>query len=308
MQYFSKTNINFISARKPLFIFTIALSIMSIVAFFVVKPQYGIDFEGGTEVAIEFARPVDAAQVRSVVENTKLRGAEIKSYGSPGQFLIRATETGDAADIIKESFLSAFPDNPTKTLKVDRIGPKIGEELKTNAFWAVLLSIIMILIYLAFRFEFIFGLGAVVALAHDVIVTFALIIILNKTGLFDLEVNQTIIAAILTVVGYSMNDTVIIFDRIRENREANKTEAWVPLVNRSINETLSRTVNTVGTVVIVLIVLSVFGGPVLQGFAITMLIGVLFGTYSSVYVASSFVIWYLQHVKKVEVGKVLKAE
>jgi len=156
------------------------------------------------------------------------------------------------------------------------------------------------LLYIGFRFEFIYGLGAIIALLHDVLFTIAIVVCVHHLGWINLEFSSTILAAMLTVVGFSVNDTVIVFDRIRENLERHKGMNFMKLVNMSVNETLSRTINTVLTVVLVLLAMVVLSGPVLEGFAFTMLIGIIVGTYSSIYIASSFVIWYLEKVKKVD--------
>lgn len=300
MQWFNKTNIDFVGKRKAFFYFSIIITLAGILGTIILGPEYGIDFEGGTEIAVKFKSPVEPEAIRNAVNKTSLKNAEIKSFGSADQFLIRVGESSDAPDIITAAMQSNF-DSFDKVVKVDKIGPKIGAELRNDAFWAVLLSVVFILLYIAFRFDFVFGLGAIVALVHDVLMTFTMIVLINHTGLIDLELNQTILAALLTVVGYSINDTVIIFDRIRENKELHKGNSLTKLINTSINETLSRTVNTVGTTLLVLLTIMIIGGPILQGFAFTMLLGIIFGTYSSVYIASSFVIWYNQKVNNVNV-------
>lgn len=184
---------------------------------------------------------------------------------------------------------------------VNNIGAKVGSELRTAALIAVVLAILAIMLYIAFRFEFTFGIGAAVAIIHDVLVTLAFVTILSKLGILNLEMNTAMIAAFLTVIGFSVNDTVIIFDRVRENLEKHKAMNLIQLMNLSINETLSRTVNTVMTVVLVLLTMTLFGGEGLEGFAFTMLIGIVTGTYSSIYIASAFVIWYIQNVQKKDI-------
>ena len=300
MQFFHGTNINFVSKRKLFFFASLILNVVAIVAVLIMGVDFGIDFVGGTEIAYKFDKPIHTDQIRNVVEKAGFKGAEIKSYGKENQFLVRIKQTGDATVKISEAFKTEFPDMKATEIKQDKIGPKIGSELKGQAFLAVLLSILAIMIYIAFRFEFIYGLGAIIALIHDVIFTFGVIVLVHKTGLIDLEVNQSMLAAMLTVIGFSVNDTVIVFDRIRENKEKQKGFNFLRLVNVSINETLSRTINTVLTVVLVLFTMVVLGGPVLQGFAFTMLIGILIGTYSSIYIASSYVIWHLENIKKVK--------
>ncbi len=300
MQYFHNTHIDFIGPRFKFFIFSVILFVFGLFSMFVIKPEYGIDFSGGSEVAVGFNSALHTDQIRNVLNKTPLAGPEIKSYGQANQFLIRIKETGTGPDIVKQSLTKAFPDKNMTILKVDKIGPKIGAELRTYALIAVILSIVAILLYLAFRFEFVYGLGASVALFHDIIISMGIAFLVHKLGIINLEVNQSFLAAMLTVLGYSVNDTVIIFDRIRENRELHKGMNFLKLCNLSINETLTRTVNTVATVVLVLLTLLFLGGPVLEGFAFIMLLGILFGTYSSVYIASAFVIWYMQKKGKID--------
>lgn len=305
MQYFSGTNINFVGKRQIFFFVSIFVILGGLIASFVLKPVYGIDFEGGTEIAVRFDRDVQPEELRALLNKQGVDGAEIKSFGKENQYLIRIKESKDAINQVYEALGNNFSEFNVENniLKVDKIGPKIGSELRGQAFIAIFLSVLAILIYIAFRFEFTFGLGAIVALVHDVVVTFSLIVIFHHLGIVNLEINQTILAAMLTVVGFSINDTVIIFDRIRENRERQKGLHFEKMVNLSINETLSRTINTVFTALLVLVTIVLFGGPVLQGFAFTMLLGIITGTYSSIYIASSFVIWYLEKVKKVDLQK-----
>ncbi|MCX8055542.1 MAG: protein translocase subunit SecF [Ignavibacteria bacterium] len=300
MRFFKNPNINFLKYRKLFVSLSITLIIACIIITLLEGIEYGIDFAGGTEVAVSVSNPLPTDKIRSVVTKSGLTGVEIKSFGEENQFLIRTMESTNAPELISNSLTKAFPNEKVTIMKVDKIGPKIGSELRAQAFWAVLLAVIVMLIYLAFRFEFIFGLGAIVALVHDVILTFTIAVTLNNLGIFNLEVNLSILAAMLTVVGYSVNDTVIIFDRIRENKERHKGMNFIKLANLSINETLSRTVNTVATTLLALLSLFIFGGPVLQGFAFIMIIGIILGTYSSVYIASAFVIWYLERIKKID--------
>lgn len=307
MQYFQKTQIDFVGIRKQFFMVSLIVTILGLGFLLFKGPVFGIEFEGGTEIAMGFESNVSAEELRSAVAALGHSESEIKSFGADNQYLIRVKDmsTGKTTlgDELKEKFASANP----KILKVDKIGPTIGQEMRQNAFIAVALSVIMILLYIAFRFEFVFGMGAVVALLHDVFLTFSLIVIVHHTGLINIEIGESILAAMLTVVGYSINDTVIIFDRIRENRELHKGMDFTKLINLSVNETLSRTVNTVGTTLIVLTTIVAFGGPVLQGFAFTMALGIIIGTYSSMYIASSFVIWYLEKVKKVDLSHGIKS-
>ena len=300
MIYFKNPNIDFLGKRKLFVILSITLIIACVLITLIEGVEYGIDFAGGTEVAVQTTNPVATDQIRTAVSSAGLTGVEIKSFGEDNQYLIRTRESANAPELISNALTKAFPNEKITILKVDKIGPKIGSELRMQAFWAILLAVIVMLIYLAFRFEFIFGVGAIVALVHDVVLTFTIAVTLNNLGIVNLEVNLSILAAMLTVVGYSVNDTVIIFDRIRENKERHKGMNFIKLANLSINETLSRTVNTVGTTLLALFSLYILGGPVLQGFALIMIIGIILGTYSSIYIASAFVIWYMEKIKKID--------
>lgn len=309
MRFFHNTNINFVDKRKIFFYISSIIIIAGLASVIILKPVFGIDFEGGSEVTVEFSGRTDIEDIRAAVES-EFPGSEIKTYGyMSDQYLIRIKETQDPARKLASILKAAFPDKfhmdedgyENSITEVDKIGPKIGKELRTDAMIAIIIAVFVILVYIAFRFEFNFGLGAIVALVHDVIVTFSVIVVAHHVGLINLEINQAILAGMLTVVGYSINDTVIIFDRIRENKDKLKGMSFSKLVNQSINETLSRTINTVTTSLIVIITIIFAGGPVLQGFAFTILIGIITGTYSSIYIASSFVLWYLDKVKKVDV-------
>jgi preprotein translocase subunit SecF len=203
------------------------------------------------------------------------------------------------ADWIKENLKEKMANNPFKIIKEDHVGPKVGKELKQDAVIAVILSLIAILIYLAFRFKFIFALGAVVALFHDVLITLGLYAALYGVipGL-NLEIDLTVVAAFLTLIGYSVNDTVIVFDRVRENLKIHKTMPLFDLINMSVNRTMSRTILTGGTTLMATIVLLIFGGEVLRAFSFTLFFGIITGTYSSIFIASALVLEYANRSKK----------
>lgn len=206
------------------------------------------------------------------------------------------------ADWIKENLRAKITDNPFTVLKEDRVGPKIGAELKRDAVLAIFFALIAILIYLGFRFKFIFAFGAVAALFHDVLITLGLFAVLYGVipGL-NLDIDLTIVAAFLTLIGYSINDTVIVFDRIRENLKIHKTRPLFDIINTSISQTMSRTILTGGTTLLTVIVLMIFGGEVLRAFAFTLFFGIIIGTYSSIFVASTLVYEYaMKYHKKVE--------
>lgn len=300
MQFFKKPNIDFLGKRNTFFLISGTTIIISIILIFIVGLRFGIDFTGGSEIAIKVQKELTTDELRKKLSNAKVFPDEIKSYGEANQFLFRLKEVGEEINKIETAIASTLKDYGVEILKKDSIGPKIGKELRFQAFIAVLLAIIGMLIYIGFRFEFLFGLGATIALVHDVIFTIGMIIIFDRLQIINLEFNQGILAAFLTVVGYSVNDTVIIFDRIRENREKQKGISFIKVANLSINETLSRTTMTVLTVVLVLVIMVFFSGPVLQGFAFTMLVGIIAGTYSSIFIATAFVVFYLEKVKKVK--------
>lgn len=207
-------------------------------------------------------------------------------------------------DKIKQAIEQAFPDRKFEVLKEDKIGPKIGEELRKDALYAVAASFLVILAYIAVRFRFIYGVGAVVALFHDVLVALGVLSLLDGViPTLNLEISQEVVAAFLTLVGISVNDTVVVFDRIRENLKIYRSLSLTEVINRSLNDTLSRTIITQGTVLLVLVTLFFAGGEVTRGFAFTLTVGTIAGTYSSVYIASAIVLdWTIRKQKRKEVN------
>lgn len=294
MRILQKTNIDFMSSRKIWYSISAGIITIGIIAAFVRGVSFGIDFLGGTEVLVRFENPPAISDIRTAVQNAGFTSSEIKSFGSPKDILIRTpeqTEGTKTLDIIRERLTTQFPNNPYTVLKADKIGPKIGAELRTNAIYAIFSAMLIIMVYIGFRFQFIYGLAGVIALFHDVIATFGIIVLINGLSPYlNLEIDQNIMAAFLTLVGFSINDTVVIFDRIRENQKIHKTEDLSTIMNRSINETLSRSIITNGTVFMVLLVMVIFGGEVNRGFAFTFFIGTILGTYSTIYVASAIVL------------------
>jgi preprotein translocase SecF subunit len=294
MRLFGKTNIDFMGKRRVWYTVSGLVILSGLISLSIKGLDYGIDFLGGTELIVRFERPVDIGDVRTAMGKAGLTKAEIKSFGSERDILIRTTEQGvgtTIGDRIRAGLAQSFPDNPHMVTKEDKIGPKIGAELRRDALYAVIASLIAILVYVAFRFKWIYGVGAVVALFHDVLVTLGIVSIFDGiTPNFHLEINQNMIAAFLTLVGLSVNDTVVIFDRIRENSKIFKSMKTYDLINKSLNETLSRTIITSGTIFIVLMVLLIFGGEVNRGFAFALTVGIVTGTYSSIYIASAVVL------------------
>jgi preprotein translocase subunit SecF len=315
MRIFHQTNIDFMGKRNIWYIISLITLTVGIASYFIRGMQFGIDFIGGTELLLRFEQPAQINEVRSAMDNAGFTGSEIKSLGNPRDVLIRVaehTEGAKVAEKIRASLTAQIPGNKFDVLSEVKIGPKIGAELRRNALYAVIATLIIILVYIGFRFEFIFGVAAVVALFHDVLLTVGLVILFNGiTPHLNLEITQTIMAAILTLIGFSTNDTVIVFDRIREERKLHKTDSLFKTMNKSINETLSRTVITSGLVLLVLTVLMIFGGEVNRGFAFTFFIGTISGTYSSIYVASALVLdfnnWKMKRNASKALAKAAKA-
>jgi preprotein translocase SecF subunit len=298
MQIFHKANFDFVSKRKLFLILSIIFIIGGMLLSGILGLDYGIDFEGGIEMAVKFEKPINTERIREAVSKIGIQGAEVKSFGAENQYIIRIKKSSQPIKEIAEAINTAIPEYQMVLLKVDEIGAKIGGELRNQAILAIVFALLLLLIYIAFRFEFIYGLGAVFAILHDIVVTFTVTIALHKLGVVTMEINQIFLAAMLTVIGYSINNTVVIFDRIRENNVLMKGKDFIYIVNSSVNETLSRTVITVITVLLALVTLIIFGGPVLLPFALIMTLGTIFGVYSSIYISSSFVIWFQERKEK----------
>ncbi len=291
-----KTNIDFFRLQYVTFGVSVLLSVLSIVAVFTLGLNYGIDFRGGTTIRAETTEPIDLAAWRSTLDGMNLGDVSITEVFDPAfrpdqrvaQIRIGVQEDGS---VISEEVLTRVEDAlrviapGIAFTSVESVGPKVSGELITAAFLAVGLACLGILIYVWFRFEWQFAVGTVAALLHDVIVTVGLFSVLQLR--FDL----TIVAALLTILGYSVNDTVVIFDRLRENLAKYKTTPLRDLMNLSANETLSRTLMTASTALIALMVLFVFGGDVIRNFIFAMMFGVVIGTYSTLYVAKNIVLF-----------------
>lgn len=247
-------------------------------------PRYGVDFTGGTLLEIAVTPPVSVDTVRSAVDKAGFPGSEIQRLEKPGQFLIRlsAHEGGTSpAPTVRNAILAAHPGTTVETLRVESVGPRVGGELRGAAVKAVFLALGLILIYVAIRYDWRYALGAVVALFHDVFISLGAVSLTNR------EVTLTVVAALLTIAGFSINDTIVVFDRIRERKQSLRREPPEKVMNIAVNETISRTVITSFTVFLTVLALFLFGGEVIHDFSFTMLVGVVFGTYSSVYVASA---------------------
>ncbi len=302
MRFFKKTNIDFLKLRKVMYLSSSAVIFAGLVSLAIKGIDLGIDFRGGTELVLSFAVKPEVSQVRAALGAVGLGQSEIKFFGGESDLLIRTTEQGEGTvvgDKIKQAISQAFPDKKFVVLKEDKIGPKIGEELRRDALYAVSASFLVILLYVAVRFKFIYGVGAVVALVHDVLVALGVLSLLNGViPVLNLEITQEVIAAFLTLVGISVNDTVVVFDRIRENLKIYRSLSLAEVINKSLNDTLSRTIITQGTVLLALTTLLFAGGEVTRGFAFTLTVGTIAGTYSSIYIASAIVLDWTMRKKK----------
>ncbi len=292
MRIFENTKFNFIGNRRKAYVVSGILLLLSIGSLIARGLELGIDFQGGMEFVVESPVELEPVAVRGQLATVLGSEPEVKTFGV-GQVLIRTPAEGDISDIqnrIVEGIAEGFAGSNPQVIKTDVVGPRFAEDLKQGAIWAVLGGLLVVFVYILLRFEWRFGVGAVTALFHDVTITLGIFSAASGVLPFSLQIDQAIIAAFLTIVGYSLNDTVVVFDRIREYSNLFKTEAYDKLVNRSINNTLSRTIVTSGTTLLVVVVLFIFGGEVLRGFAFGLILGVTIGTYSSVFVASPVVV------------------
>ena len=299
MRIFENTNFNFIGNRRKAYIVSGILLLLSVGSLIVRGLELGIDFQGGMEFVVESPVELEPVAVRGQLATVLGSEPEVKTFGAD-QVLIRTSAEGDISDIqnrIVDGIAEGFAGSDPEVVKTDVVGPRFAEDLKQGAIWAVLGSLLVIFVYILLRFEWRFGVGAVAALFHDVTITLGIFSAAAGVLPFSLQIDQAIIAAFLTIVGYSLNDTVVVFDRIREYSNLFKTETYDKLVNRSINNTLSRTIVTSGTTLLVVVVLFIFGGEVLRGFAFGLILGVTIGTYSSVFVASPVVVELRMRIK-----------
>ena len=275
------TNINFSAKFKYANILSLALFSISIIFITFKGLNYGIDFKGGTLIELR-SNNTEASSIRDVLKNMNLGDLNVKKFGQKGDYLIKVEQTGDNNKLIPE-IKKSLSDNLTSEVnfrRVENVGPKVSAELLQSGVIAISLSLAAMLFYIWVRFEWQFSIGSIIALFHDVIITLGIFSILS------LEINLSIIAAVLTIVGYSMNDTVVIYDRIRENLGKYHRLNISDIANLSINETLARTIITSVTTLLALLSIFILGGEILRGFSFAMILGVLIGTYSSIFVAS----------------------
>ena len=296
--------IRFMRFAKPASLLSLLLVVVAIGIISVKGFNWGLDFTGGTLIEVGFEQPADLTQVREVLANKGFDGAIVQHFGSSKEVMVRvAPREGVKGEVIGEQILAALHesiDAGVEMRRIEFVGPNVGAELAENGGLAIIVALACILLYVSMRFEWRLALGSVAALAHDVIVT------LGVFSLFQLEFDLTVLAAVLAVVGYSLNDTIVVFDRIRENFRRVRKGGPEEIVDISLTQTLSRTMITSGTTLIVLIALFLKGGAMIHGFASALLIGIFVGTYSSVYVASALAIALgisREHMIPVEIEK-----
>jgi|TARA_B110000495_G_scaffold74451_1_gene63779 preprotein translocase SecF subunit len=302
MQIIKNSNIDFINNSKLTILLSSALILAGIFSLIINNgPKLSIDFKGGTLIAVKYTKPININDFRSKLSDVNISGqkfdfssSEIKHFGNTSSVALRIASieeepenfSRDMIEILKNFYPNSIPEDKTDfVLSKDKISPKVGSELSGKAVMAIIYALSLILIYISLRFEFIFAIGAIAAIAHDVIITLGIFSILGY------EISLSVIAAFLTIVGYSLNDTIVIFDRIRENIKTLKRGSIVDTVNKSINESLSRTIVTSLTTLFVVLILYFFGGEVIHTFSFALIVGVLVGTYSSIFVASLIVVY-----------------
>lgn len=301
MELIGKTNIDFVGKRKYAFVFSGIIVFLGLLATVMIasgKANMGVDFAGGTSVQLKFEGAISIDEARNVLEKNGLQ-ADLQQFVEGNKLLIRVKKSdiplGKVADRIVEVFTNEFSNNKFVVESSAEIGPTVGKSLQKDALVAIIVSLLAIIIYIAWRFEFKFGIAATIATFHDVLAVLGILFVLNT------EITLLVVTALLTIAGYSLSDTVVIFDRIRENLRSKTKKALEETINRSINEVLSRTLVTVLTTFIAVASIFFFGGEVLHDFAFALLLGLLIGSYSSYFVASPIlIIW------KTKGGKLIK--
>ena len=292
------TRFDFIGKKKfTIWVSAIALLLCLGSIFFHGGLRYGVDFAGGILIQIKFSKAVNISEVRSALEMMGSKEVSVQAFGGENEFLIRVEKASEDLEeiskTIQTSLQEQFKDKALEIRRAEVVGPKVGKDLKTKALWAVGLSFLGILIYVAWRFkEVAYGLGGIVALFHDIVVVYGAI------SIFNIEYSLNVLAVILTIIGFSINDTIVIFDRVRENIKKMRKESLETIFNISINETLGRTILTSGTVMMVVLILFFFGGSVIHDFTTALNVGLITGTYSTMYIASPVVLFWERHISR----------
>jgi preprotein translocase subunit SecF len=281
------TQIDFMGRRKIAFVASAVLMVLSVVSLTTRELNFGLDFTGGTLIEVSFPTDADTDLVRTNLRNADLADAVVQTFGAPTDIVVRIPPRGEDEEgsaelstLVLEA-LQQGVEGEVVMRRVEFVGPQVGEELAEQGILAVVYALIGIFLYVMIRFQWRFSAGAVAALVHDVLITMGVV------SLLQVEFDLTVVAALLAVIGYSLNDTIVVFDRIRENFPRMRKSTPVQVVNNSVNQTLARTLMTSGTTLLVLIALFIFGGEIIHAFAFTLIVGVVVGTYSSIYVASS---------------------
>ena len=287
------TNFDFIGKKTYALVFSGLIILIGIVSLIMHGgPCLGVDFAGGILIQVRFFQEVTAGEIKNKLRPINLQDSVVQQFEEKGQheFLIQVQKRGIDVENIDQSVASAlvqgFGENSFEVRRVEMVGPKVGKDLRRKGMLSILYAVVFMLIYITWRFELRFGVGAIIALVHDVLITLGVFSLTNR------EITLPIVAAFLTIVGYSINDTIVVYDRIRENGRKKPNDPLPPVINQSINETLSRTILTSGTTLMVVLALFIFGGGVIHDFAFALLIGVMVGTYSSIYIASPALIFW----------------
>ena len=292
MQLFkSETHFNFMGRIKAAVIFSTALILIGLGSVAVSGGlKFGIDFAGGTLIQLQFKNPPDIEVIRDGLKTIGLGESTIQEFGSKRDILIRVQRSEEKLEavgsMVRKSLMGKFNVDEISVERVEMVGPKVGRDLREKALLSILYAIIGIVIYISWRFEIQYAIAAIIALIHDVLVT------MGAFSIFDKEFTLVIVAAFLTIIGYSLNDTIVVFDRIRENLRRKGKSSIADMINTSINQTLSRTLLTSGTTLLVVIALFFFGGEIIHDFSFALLVGIFIGTYSSIFIASVFLVYW----------------
>lgn len=300
MDIWGDTKIDFMGKRKITFTISIILVIVGIIAAVAIplgKANLSTDFEGGIAIQFKFDKPLEMDKVRGILETGGFQDAELQQFAEPSKLLVKLSRTEGDLRAVSESLGGAFaagmPDNPYIVESTSEIGPTVGKKLQKDALWAIIISLIGILVYVAWRFEFRFGVAAVIATFHDVLAVLGIFYILDK------EMSLLVVTALLTLAGYSLTDTVVVFDRIRENLHKKGKDGLEALLNRSVNEVLRRTIVTSLTTFLASLSLLILGGEVIHDFALALVLGIVIGSYSSIFIASPILLFWKEHKKQV---------
>lgn len=297
MNIIDKSNIDFISKSKFTLFISLGIIIMGIGALIFRGPNLSIDFVGGTIIQVSSSEQVEINIIRDLLNSTVLKNSEITEItglSSNQQFRIKTNIKIEDTTEISNIIMNTLKDFNPEIRAIESVGPKVGKELQFQAIYAIGLALLMLMIYIGFRFDQFYAMGSVVAVIHDILITLGIFSLLN------LEINLSIVAAFLTIVGYSLNDTIVIFDRFRENSQKDLKISLIDLANLSLNQTLSRTIITSLTTLMVVTILFFVGGEAIKYFAFALIIGVIVGTYSSMFIASPFLLYFKSKIKTEE--------